>query len=89
MARPSLFPDTDEKTEHVLLELVRAMPDWKKLEQVSDLTNTVRQLVMIGLREQYPTAPENELRFRFATLILGRSVALQVYGRLLYAETNR
>jgi hypothetical protein len=89
MARQPLFPDTDEKTKQVLLELVRAMPDWKKLEQIADLTNTVRELAMIELRERYPDAQEEELRFRFASLILGRDIAMRVYGRFPESEASR
>lgn len=86
MAREPLFSDTDEKTEQVLLELVRAMPAWKKLEQVANLTATVRELAMIGLREQYPHDPEEGLRLRFACLVLGRDIAMRVYGRHLETE---
>jgi hypothetical protein len=44
----------------VLLELVRAMPDSKKIEQIADLTNTVRNLAMIGLRERHPNASDED-----------------------------
>lgn len=88
MSREPLFPDTDEQTERVLLELVRAMPAWRKLEQVADLTNTVRQLAMIRLREEYPNAHENELRFRLAIHMLGNNIAALVYGSASIDETS-
>jgi hypothetical protein len=89
MARQPLFPDTDEQTERVLIELVRRMPDWKKFQQIADLTEAVRELAMLGLRDQYPQASEEELRFRFAAIVLGRDLAGKVCGRHLETEMSR
>ena len=89
MAWQPLFPDTDEKTERVLLELVRTMSCWQKMEQVADLTNTVRQLALTGLKERYPGASEEVIRFRFAELVLGRDLALRVRERAFDAEARR
>ncbi|MEW6213407.1 MAG: hypothetical protein AB1631_34245, partial [Acidobacteriota bacterium] len=66
MARQPLFSDTDEKTERVLIELLRAVPAWKKLEQVEELTDTSRQLTLSGLRKRYPQASNEELRLKLA-----------------------
>ena len=89
MGRQPLFLDTDEKTEQVLLELVRDMPDWKKLEQVASLTKTVRELALIGLKDQYPNASENELWLRFASLVLGHEVAERAFAGRFGTEPSR
>ena len=36
MPKERLFEDTDEEAERVLIELTRATPAWKKLEQLAD-----------------------------------------------------
>jgi hypothetical protein len=64
------------------------MPDWKKFEQVASLTNTVRELMMIGLQDQYPTAGADELHLRFAARILGEDLAMRVYGELVSDEKD-
>lgn len=79
MARQPLFSDTDEKTEQVLLELVRAMPAWKKLEQVESLTEACRQFSLSGLRSRYPRASEEELRKRLAALVFDREIVMKAY----------
>ena len=86
MAREPLFSDTDEKTEQVLIELLRAAPAWKKLEQVEELTETSRQLALSGLRKRHPQASEQELRLRLAVLLFGYETVIRAYGRDPEAE---
>ena len=74
-----LFDDTDEETERVLIEITRAMPDWKKCRQIFSLIETGRQLALTGLRERYPLAGEAELKKRYAALVLDRETVMQVY----------
>jgi hypothetical protein len=72
--------DTDPEVERKLIELTRAMPDWKKIEQVFSLIETTRALSMVGLRERYPQASEEELKKRLAALVLDRETVIKVYG---------
>jgi hypothetical protein len=72
--------DTDAETERVMIELVRAMPDWKKIEQIFSMIETTRALSMAGLRERYPEASEEELKKRYAALVLDRETVIEVYG---------
>ncbi len=72
--------DTHPKAETVQLEILRAMPPWRKFQLASELTMTVRQLALEGLRERYPGAGPEELRRRLATLLLGPELARKVYG---------
>jgi hypothetical protein len=72
--------DTDPEVERKMIEITRAMPDWKKIEQVFSIIETTRALSMAGLRERYPRASEEELKKRLAALVLDRETVIKVYG---------
>lgn len=72
--------DTDPEVERKMIALMRAMPDWKKIEQVFSIIETTRALSMAGLRERYPHASEEELKKRLAALVLDRETVIKVYG---------
>jgi len=78
----TLFPDTDPKTEAVLIRLLREAPSWRKLEMVEQLNQSVRLLVLTGLRQRYPHEDEDRLHRRLADLLLGEELAFKVYGPL-------
>ncbi len=72
--------DTDPDAERVMIELLRTAPGWKKIEQVESMIEASRTLAMIGLRDRYPNASEEELRLRFAALVLDRETVIRVFG---------
>ena len=72
--------DTHPEAERVLIELLRQVPVWRKLEMMGQLNATARRLAMAGLREQYPEATEAELRRRLADRLLGAELAEKIYG---------
>lgn len=72
--------DTDAETERVLIELTRAMPDWKKFRQIAALSEGCRRLALAGLRDRYPNASEVELRKRFAAVVLDRETVIKMFG---------
>jgi hypothetical protein len=72
--------DTDPDTERLMIELARAMPGWKKIDQVFELIETTRALALAGLRTRYPQASEEELKKRLAALVFDRETVIQVYG---------
>jgi hypothetical protein len=43
----TLSPDTSPEVEGIMIEGYRKMPAWKKLQQVLELTQLVRQLSMM------------------------------------------
>jgi hypothetical protein len=75
-----LFEDTDEKTEGVLIEINRSMPDWKKCQQIFSLIEMGRQLALTGLKMRYPNADEEELKKRYAALVLDKETVIKAYG---------
>ncbi len=83
-----LFSDTRPEAERVLLELLRQAPAWRKLELVAQMNETVRVLVLTGLRQRYPLATPQELRRRMADALLGSELAARVYGPLPTVEAK-
>ena len=75
-----LFTDTSPEAEAVLIEVLRVMPPWRKLQLVSRLNTRLRTLAMSGLRQRYPYASPDELRRHLADRLLGPELAAQVYG---------
>jgi hypothetical protein len=72
--------DTSPEAERVQIEILRAMPSWRKFQLLNDLIVTGRKLALAGLRERFPGASGDELRRRLATLLLGPELAAKVYG---------
>jgi hypothetical protein len=75
-----LFADTDEAAERKLIELARQMPDEKKLRLVFSQVETGRQLAMAGLKNRYPQASPEELKKRYAALVLDRETVIKIYA---------
>ncbi len=85
---PLRLSDTHPDAEKVLIEGLRAMPLWRKLVIVSDLTTTTRQFALAGLRQRFPGANQADLNRRLAKLCLGAEVATKVYGPELDAPST-
>ena len=81
-----LFSDTSPEAEQVLLELLRQAPPWRKMEMLGQMNQTAKTLALSGLRQRYPQATLLELHRRLADLLLGSSLAAQVYGPLISRE---
>ena len=79
MRKRAIVLDTDPEAERMLIELARATPDWKKLEQVEAMIKATRSLAMAGLKDRYPEASGEELRKRFAALVLDRDTVIRFY----------
>lgn len=72
--------DTTLATEAIILQLWRETPAWRKLEQTEHLNHFTWQLARLSLRKRFPHASPQELKRRFADLLLGPDLAAQVYG---------
>jgi hypothetical protein len=75
-----MLTDTHPDAERVQIQILRAMPSWKKFELINDMIVTSRKLVLAGLHDRFPEAGEEELRRRLATVLLGPELAAKVYG---------
>lgn len=82
----ALFPDTHPNAEQVLLQLLRQATPWRKLEMLGQMNEAARIVALRGLQQRHPDASSQELRRRLADLLLGPTLAKQVYGPLVMQE---
>jgi hypothetical protein len=75
-----MLTDTDEKIEQYLVEQYRKMPSWKKMEIVRALILTCQELALVGIRERYPNATEEEIKLRLAALWLNKELMIKLYN---------
>lgn len=75
-----IFPDTSPEVEALLIARLRQMPGWQKLAMVEELNQTVRLLVLGGLRQRHPQATPAQLQRLLADALLGPELAQKVYG---------
>jgi hypothetical protein len=75
-----LFADTSPDDEIVLIQQLREIPPWRKLEIVGHLNAAARAIALIGLISRHPEANDKELQRRLADLLLGPELAEKAYG---------
>jgi hypothetical protein len=80
MGGERVFSDTDKEAERLLIELARAIPAWKKFQQVANATEAIRAFAKAGILRRNPDASEEELKLRLASLALDRETMIRVYG---------
>ena len=74
--------DTTPAAEAVLLRRWREMTAAEKATLVSDLSESVNNLALAGLRQRYPDASPRECFLRLAVLRLGRPLAIRAYPEI-------
>jgi hypothetical protein len=74
--------DTHPEAERVQIEGLRTMSPGQRIALLIRVIETERTQAMAGLRIRYPQATPQELRRRFAALVLGEELAEKVYGPL-------
>ena len=72
--------DTSREAEEFLIARLRELPPWRKLQQVAEMTKSVRALSLAGLKERYPQASPEELHRRLAALWLDSELVRRAYG---------
>ena len=72
--------DTHPRQQARYIELLRAQAPEARLFKAGALTEAVRYLAEVGIRENFPHADEAEIRVRLAERIYGRAVALRLFG---------
>jgi hypothetical protein len=80
--RPLLAPDTTGDIEQRQIEAWRAMTPGQKLQLALQMTATVRQLALAGIRQRYPSASPREEFLRLARVILGDELARKAYPEI-------
>ncbi|KFA87761.1 hypothetical protein Q664_45615 [Archangium violaceum Cb vi76] len=72
--------DTDPGQRERYFELLRALSPAERLRKAADLTQTVRWMAEVGIRQRFPQADETEVRVRLAERLYGREVARRLFG---------
>jgi len=78
----TLSRDTNREAERVLVEIMKALPSWKKLALLDDACSTSRALALAGLRARHPEASEAALHRMLMGLLLGEEIATRIWGPL-------
>lgn len=76
----SAVVDTTTDVEMRMVDRWRAMPAWRRFEQVAELNAGCDRMAELGVRQRYPSADEREVRLRLLALKLGRDLMVDVYG---------
>lgn len=76
----SLSRDTTPKAQRVHFEMMRTVPNWKRLTLALELTQATRNLVLADLRHRFPKATDEEIRRRFIARVLPREEVIRIYG---------
>jgi hypothetical protein len=71
--------DTSPQIQNILIQGYRQMSPSQKLARVQELTQTVQQLALARIRQQYGVIPEREQRLRLAALWLDRDTMRRVF----------
>ena len=79
------FParDTDRSAHNAQIEILRAMPAWRKLELLGDSCEANLTLLSAGLRKRFPEASEQELHRMLMILLWGEDTAARIWRRPL------
>ena len=76
----ALSPDTSPAVQKVHFELVRRLPDWKRLKLALELTQATRQLVLADICTRFADVSDEEIRRRFIARVLSREDVIRAYG---------
>lgn len=72
--------DTTPEAQRIHFQLMRRLPDWKRLKLAFELTQAMRQLVLADVRHRHPGATDDEIRRRFIARMLPREEVIRAYG---------
>ena len=72
--------DTPPPIQKILIDGYRKMSPRQKLKRVDELTKSVQELAMAGIRARYGDIPEEEMRLRLGALWLDRETMVRVFN---------
>jgi hypothetical protein len=72
--------DTSPEAAKVQLRVLREMPAWRKVQLVEDANRTACRLALAGISLRHPDASASERVRLLLDLLLGESLAAEVYG---------
>jgi hypothetical protein len=77
--------DTSPEARARHVELLRSKSPAERLAQAASLTEAVRQLALMGIRQRHPGISEVEARVRLVALLYGKELAERFRRRLASA----
>ena len=72
--------DTAPEARAVQIEICRSMTPAQKMALVDDANVFAEEIALAGLRDRYPAASPEELRFRLMNLLVGEELASKAFG---------
>lgn len=72
--------DTPPSIQKIIIEGYRKMSPQQKLKRVDELTKSVQELAMAGIRARHGDIPEGEVRLRLGALWLDRETMVRVFN---------
>lgn len=75
-----LSEDTSVEIQEKQFELLRSLSPQKRLKLASELTDTLRNLILADLRRSFPTESAEQIRRRFIARLLSRDEVIRAYG---------
>jgi hypothetical protein len=73
-----LARDTERSAQAVQIQILRAMPAWRKLELLADCCESNRALLEAGLRSRFPDSSDEEIHRMLVTSILGEETVSRI-----------
>jgi hypothetical protein len=72
--------DTPPHILKILIDGYRKMSPRQKLKRVDELTKSVQELAMAGIRARHGDIPQQEMRLRLGALWLDREIMVRVFN---------
>src|SRR5438045_5279454 len=76
----TLSPDTSPEAERIQLSIIARMLTWRKIEMIAQMNALLFVLALDGLKETYPGADDDELRYHLDEVRIGAHLAQRLKG---------
>jgi hypothetical protein len=76
----TLSVDLSFEAQRKQVELIRRLSPAEKISLACALTETMRGLILIDIRQRFPQADASEIRRRFIARVLVREDVIRAYG---------
>ena len=71
--------DTSPEVEAIHIGMLRELPDWRKAQMLARLSRMAARLALMGLRDRFPEATEEELHLRYVEQIYPPEVVTLIH----------
>ena len=72
--------DTHPEIERLMIDGMRQMPAWKKVQMIWALRAGIESVILQEVKQRHPEASERELRLRVASRSLPADLMLKAFG---------